>query len=171
MPYLTAAVVLVGLISVVNLMLTLALVRRLRAGEKAPTAPHAGPPVALGPGSRPAGFMTMTTADEPVSSEDLTGLVGFFSAGCDPCHALAPRFAEHARAVGRDGVLAVVGGDDAELVAALAPVARVVVEDFDGPVAMAFKNDWTPALYLIGDDQSVVAAGGRLEDLPLESRA
>ncbi|MFD0690483.1 peroxiredoxin family protein [Actinomadura fibrosa] len=172
MPYLTAAVVLIGLVSVLNLLLTLALVRRLRAVDGAPARSHgAGPPVVLGPGARPADFMTMTTADEPVSGADLTGLVGFFSAGCDPCHALAPGFAEHARKAGRENVLAVVGGDDPALVAMLAPDARVVVEDFDGPVSTAFQNTWTPALYLIGEDRTVVATGGRLEDLPLATRA
>ena len=170
MPYLIAAVVFLGLLCALNLVLTLGLIRRAGPRGHAPEV-HPGPPVALGPGARPAGFMSVTTDDLPVSGETLTGLVGFFSAGCDPCHALAPGFAAHARAAGRDHVLAVVAGDDPELVAMLAPAARVIVEDYEGPVASAFQNTWTPALYLIDDDHTILATGGRLEDLPLRARA
>ncbi|MFI0452098.1 TlpA disulfide reductase family protein [Actinomadura sp. 6N118] len=171
MAYLTAAVVLVGVLCVLNLTLTLAVIRRLREqGEGRSLSPSL--PVALKPGSRPAAFTATTTAGEQVSAASLTGLVGFFSAGCEPCHALLPHFAERAEKMGRDNVLAVIGGDgDEELVAALTPVARVVVEDHDGPVAGAFRNSWSPAVFLIGPDHTVVAAGGRMEDLPLGSAA
>ncbi|MFG2000327.1 TlpA family protein disulfide reductase [Spirillospora sp. NPDC048911] len=168
MAYLTAAVVLVGVLCVLNLTLTLAVIRRLREQGHG-HAVSATPPVALKPGSRPAAFTATTTAGEQVSAADLTGLVGFFSAGCEPCHAMLPHFAERAGAMGRADVLAVIGGNDEELAAALAPVARVVVEDHDGPVAGAFQNSWTPAVYLLGPDHAVVATGGRLEDLPLGS--
>uniref|UniRef100_UPI0010414060 TlpA family protein disulfide reductase n=1 Tax=Actinomadura roseirufa TaxID=2094049 RepID=UPI0010414060 len=166
MPFLIAAVVLLGLLAVLNLLLTLALIRRLKSDEAASGhgghGGDTGPPVLLKPGSRPADVMALTTADEPVSTETLSGVVGFFSANCEPCHDLAPRLAEHARAVGREKVLAVVAGDDPGLVALLAGSVRVVVEDFQGPVSTAFKNEWTPALYLLADDQRVVATGGRL---------
>lgn len=106
-----------------------------------------------------------------MSHDSIAGLVGFFSAGCEPCHKLLPQFVAHARALGRQNVLAVVAGDEAEMVAALTPVARVIEEDFDGPVGGAFRNTWTPAVYLLGSDHRVVAAGGRLEDLPVASPA
>ncbi|MFC7387623.1 TlpA family protein disulfide reductase [Sphaerisporangium rhizosphaerae] len=170
MPYLTAAVVLIGVLCVLNLILTLGLVRQMRRTGGGGVQ-HAGPPLVLGPGSPIGAFAAVTIDGEPVSHDTVTGLVGFFSAGCEPCHKLLPRFTEHARALGRENVLAVVGGDDAQAVEALAPVARVIVEDFDGPVAGAFQNTWTPALYLLGSDHHVVAAGGRLEDLPLASTA
>ncbi|MCO6007795.1 TlpA family protein disulfide reductase [Actinoallomurus purpureus] len=167
MPYLAAAVVLIGLLCVLNLILTLGLIRRLR-GHGAAQPQHAGPPTVLKPGSRIGDFATTTTEGEPVSHEDLIGLVGFFSAGCEPCHDLAPRFARLATGLPR---LAVVTGDDPELVTVLSPAARVVVEDYDGVVSCAFQNTWTPALYLIDAEQRVVATGGRLEDLPVESPA
>ncbi|MBB6344025.1 hypothetical protein AB0C18_42615 [Nonomuraea muscovyensis] len=165
MPYLTAAVVLVALLSGFNLLLTLGLIRRLRQVEGAAGAGHSGPPLALRPGSSTGEFTAVTLDGETVSHESVTGLVGFFSAGCEPCHKLLPRFAEHARVLGRESALAVVAGDDPQAVEALAPVARVVVEDYDGPVAGAFQNTWTPAVYLLGDDRRVVAAGGRMEDV------
>ncbi|GAA1556427.1 TlpA family protein [Actinomadura kijaniata] len=174
MPYLTAAVVLVGLLGVFNLLLTLRLARTMRErgdghGDHGHGGMNAGPPVALGPGKSPAAFTAVTTAGESVSDTDLVGVVAFFSAGCDPCHKLAPSVAEHARSADRASVLAVVSGEDDALVDALAPFTRVVVEDFDGPVSTAFRNDWTPALYLLGPDHRIVATGGRLHDLPLET--
>jgi AhpC/TSA family len=170
MPYLVAAVVLIGLLCVLNLLLTVGLIRRLRA-QGVEQGPYGGPPTVLRPGSEIGEFTTTTTDGEPVSHEDLSGLVGFFSAGCEPCHELAPRFARHAAAAPRQDVLAVVTGDDPELVAILAPAARVVTEDDGGAVTGAFQNAWTPALYLIDAEHRVVATGGRLEDLPVESRA
>lgn len=169
MPYLVAAVVLVGVIAVLDLLLTVALARRLKEPDAARSG-HSGPPVALGPGSRPAAFAASTTDGEPVSDGTLPGLVAFFSAGCDPCHAQAPRVAEHARSVGRENVLAVIAGTDPDLVATLQPDVRLVVEDHGGPVSTAFQNEWTPALYLMGDDRTVLATGGRLHDLPLGTR-
>ncbi|MGI5418326.1 TlpA disulfide reductase family protein [Actinomadura luteofluorescens] len=167
MPYLIAAVVLIGLLSALNLVLTLALVRRLRE-QGAAHRGHAGPPMALGPGSQIGDFTATTTEGEPVSPADLPALVAFFSANCAPCHELAPRFAELTTGLPR---LAVVTGDDPELVAVLSPAVRVVVEDHDGAVSSAFQNTWTPALYIVDGGHRVVAAGGRLEDLPIESPA
>ncbi|SNR41428.1 peroxiredoxin family protein [Actinomadura mexicana] len=167
MPYLTAAVVLIGLLSALNLVLTLALIRRLR-GHGAADPGHAGPPMALRPGSQVGDFTATTTEGEPVSQTNLPGLVAFFSANCDPCHELAPRFAALTTGLPR---LAVVTGDDPELVAVLSPSVRVVVEDHDGAVSSAFQNTWTPALYIVDGGRRVVAAGGRLEDLPIESPA
>ncbi|GAA4624119.1 TlpA family protein [Actinoallomurus vinaceus] len=167
MAYLAAAVVLLGILCLLNLLLTIGILRRLRA-DAAGTGHHPGPLFELGPGSAPGEFDAVTTAGEPVSHDTLTGVVGFFSAGCEACHTLLPRFVEQARELGRDNVLAVVGGDDQETVDALTPVARVVTAELDGgPVARAFQNTWTPALYLIGDDHRVVAAGSRMEELPV----
>jgi hypothetical protein len=170
MPYLVVAVVLVALLGLVNLVLTLALIRRLRAQDTF-RPEHAGPPTTLGPGAEIGDFTTTTVDGEPVTPADLTGLVGFFSAGCKPCHDLLPSFVEHAKGRAREQVLAVVTGDDRDTVEALAPVARVVAEDYDGTVTTAFQNAWTPALYVIDADHRVVATGGRLEHLPAESLA
>ncbi|GAA3709227.1 TlpA family protein [Nonomuraea antimicrobica] len=166
MPYLVAAVVLLGVLCLLNLLLTIGILRRMRT-QADQAGWHPGPVFALGPGSAVGEFAVVTTTGEPVSHDSLTGLVGFFSAGCEACHDLLPRFVEHVRESGRKDVLAVVGGDDAELVQALTPVARVVVAGLDGgPVARALQNTWTPALYLVGDDHRVVATGSKIEELP-----
>jgi hypothetical protein len=166
MPYLAAAVVLLGVLCLLNLLLTVGILRRMRA-QTGQADWHPGQLFALGPGSPVGEFAAVTTAGEPVAHDTLTGTVGFFSTGCEACHDLLPRFVEHARESGREDVLAVVGGDDAELIQALTPVARVVVADLDGgPVARAFQNTWTPALYLVGDDHRIAATGARIEELP-----
>ncbi|WP_433186624.1 peroxiredoxin family protein [Actinoallomurus sp. CA-150999] len=170
MVYLAAAVVLLGVLCLLNLLLTIGILRRLRAD--AAQGHNPGLPFDLGPGSAPGEFTEVTTAGEPVSHDTLSGVVGFFSAGCEACHTLLPSFVEHARELGRDNVLAVVGGDDQETVDALTPVARVVTAELDGgPVARAFKNTWTPALYLVGDDHRIVATGARMEELPVRHLA
>jgi hypothetical protein len=167
MPYLVAAVVLLSVVCLLNLLLTLGILRRMRA-QAASGGQHAGPPYSLGPGSSIGEFTAVTTDGERVSDDTLTGLVGFFSAGCEACHELLPRFVEYARTAGQENVLAVCGGDDEVAVRALAPVARVVIAELDGgPVAKAFQNVWTPVLYLVGDDHRVIAAGARMEELPL----
>jgi hypothetical protein len=164
MAYLAAAVVLLGLLCLVNLLFTLGIVRRMR--EPAPDW-HTAPPFLLGPGSGIGEFAAVTTAGEPVSHETVAGMVGFFSIGCEACHELLPAFRERAAQLDRERVLAVVGGDDEDMVRSLEPVARVIVADpAGGPVAQAFKNTWTPALYLVGDDHRVAAAGTRMDELP-----
>lgn len=162
MGYLVAAVVLLGVLCLLNLLLTVGILRRMRTSAEW----QPGPLFRLGPGSAIGAFSAVTTADEPVSDDTVTGIVGFFTAGCGDCHELLPRFVERAGEMGREKVLAVVGGDDEDAVRALGRVARVVVADLDGgPVAQAFQNTWTPSLYLVGDDHRVVAVGTQIEEL------
>ncbi len=169
MPYLAAAVVLVRVVCLLNLMLTFGIIRRMRAAANE-SVRHTRLSVERGPGSSIGEFTVETADGETVSHGNLTGLVGFFSARCEPCRDLLPGFAEYASKLPREQVLAVIGGEDEEAVAMLTPVARVIVADLaGGPVAAAFRNTVTPALYLIGDDHRVVAAGGRIEDLPVRA--
>jgi hypothetical protein len=162
MPYLEAAVVLLGVLCIVNLLFTLGILRRLRTQTTWAPAPM----FALSPGSTIGKFSATTTMGEPVSRDNQTGLVGFFSAGCAACHEVLPHFTERAAQMPHSSVLAVVGGDDEETVRALTPVARVVVAGLDGgPVARAFQNTCTPALYLLDDNHRVICAGARVEEL------
>jgi hypothetical protein len=167
MRYLDAAVILLGVLCLVNLLVMVGILRRMRAAADW----HPGPLFTLGPGSAVGEFSVITTTDEPVSNDTLAGMVGFFSAGCEACHELLPAFLERAREMEREKVLAVAGAGDEETVRALAPVARVVVAGLDGgPLARAFQNTWTPALYMVGDDHRVVAVGTRMEELPAGTR-
>lgn len=165
MPLVIAALVLLGLLCLLNLLLTVGILRRMRAGTATSTQP-ADLPFELGPGGSIGTFAVATTAGEELTADTLAGTVAFFSADCDACHDMLPGFIAHAASRGRDNVTAVVGGANAQTIAALEPVARVIAADPDGgSVARAFRNVWTPALYVVAD-RTVVATAGRVDELP-----
>ncbi|TMR99632.1 TlpA family protein disulfide reductase [Nonomuraea basaltis] len=163
MPYLVAAVVLVGLLCMVNLLLTVGVIRRLRKQAGQPALSHPMMAEGLSPGERIPEFAVTTTDGEPISEELLGGpaLVGFFSPGCAPCEELLPRFVERARGTS-DAVLAVVvadsGEESATYVERLAQVARVVSEQPQGPVQTAFKVAGYPTVLVIDTDGTVVSS-------------
>lgn len=170
---LVVAVCLLALFSLVHLMVTIAVVRRLREHaillSRRPTGDPGGPIAAAG--TAVGGFSTTGTAGEQVSDDDLTGrtLVGFFSPGCAPCREIMPRFVGSAREIGgeRDHVLAVVVGEPveaAEYAETLALVGRVVVEPPDGPVTTAFGVTGYPAVALVADG-TILASGISMDDL------
>ena len=117
MPVLVAAVVVLGLVSLVNLLLTLGVVRRLRE-HTSQLANIPGPTGATGPaiGSTVAAFATRTLDGEPITRDGLADqtLVAFFSPGCAPCEELRPAFVRHAATLpgGRERVLAVLTAPD-----------------------------------------------------------
>ncbi|TDD21523.1 TlpA family protein disulfide reductase [Nonomuraea diastatica] len=160
MPYLVAAVVLVGLLSMVNLLLTVGVIRRLRQQAVRQDFDEPMTRGGLAPGERIPEFAATTTKGEPISGELLGGpaMVGFFSAGCRPCKDLLPLFVERARQT-PDAVLAVVtaGSDEdpAPYVEQLAQVASVVSEEPQGPVQSAFKVAGYPTVFLIDADGTV----------------
>jgi AhpC/TSA family protein len=181
--FLVAAVVLVGLLCLLDLLLTVGVIQRLRQHTELLNKLQAGaaggpaPEVMLPAGSEVGEFAATTTDGDPVSRELLAGrtLVGFFSPGCQPCKEKLPGFVAAAPGVagGRQQVLAVVVGgqeEDAEVTARLTPVARVVVEPPDGPVAGAFGATGFPAFALL-DAHRVVASGWELEALPVPTKA
>ena len=159
MPFVIAAVVIVGVLCVVDLLLTYGVIRRLRE--------HTGRLAALGTegfaslmavkGSTVREFSATDRTSTGVSRATFTEqtLVGFFTPGCGPCEALLPRFvgaAERWRELSRP-VLAVVAparGEDT-YVERLAPVARVVVGEDASVVAAAFEVRAYPVVCLVGD--------------------
>ncbi|WP_432989682.1 TlpA disulfide reductase family protein [Dactylosporangium sp. CA-233914] len=178
MPYLTAAVVLIGALTLLDLVLTLGVLRRLR-DQAAGAAPSPAPTLSIGVGERPGGFLAASTRGEPVEPEALPGvLVGFFSPDCTPCRERVPQFTAYAEQLqaGRDAVLAVVidggAGDEdgsagaAGMVAALDGVARVIVEAPHGPVARAFGVTAYPMLCLLDGAGAVAVAGSDLSAFP-----
>lgn len=168
MAYLAGGVVIVGVLTVLNLLLTFGVIRRLREHTELLSARStAGPSdLLLGVGESPESFTAVTTNDEQISPETLVGeqLVGFFTSGCEPCKDKAPLFAERAAARGRSRTLAVVIGDPdevGEFVTLFEPVARVVVESSmdAGSVAGAFKVKGFPAICVLNGDGEVTASG------------
>lgn len=158
MTYLVFAVVLVGVLGLLNLLLTFGVIRRLRELQQPATAGYRHPtggPNELGPmapeGTSVGEFDVLTTEGENVSRTGLVGMdtvVGFFSPTCPPCREMLPQFVDAMRSTSRSRVLAiVVVGDEGDggMVAALSPVARVVVEQQNGDVSRAFQVSGYPA--------------------------
>ncbi|RJL22047.1 TlpA family protein disulfide reductase [Bailinhaonella thermotolerans] len=185
MPYLVAAVVLIGAICLLDLVLTIGVIRRLKAQDQTLRSHEARldslamgepPPMErLAPGAAVGEFTATTTDGETLTRDSLGDLVAFVSPECGACRTLVSELAAlpPGRTGGRERVLAVVvaaePGEASEYVTKLTPVARVVVEDYDGAVGKAFQNTWMPSLYLLAGDHTVAASGGSLGDVPLEA--
>jgi thiol-disulfide isomerase/thioredoxin len=169
MVYLSAAIVLVGVLGVANLALTLALVRRLRSEASVSGGASESPvaPELLAPGTRAPDFSAIATSGAECSRGTLLGrtsLVGIFSGTCAPCRDHMPGFVALARQLphGPDGVVAVVRGDElaaADLLAALDGAATVIVEPEGGPVGEAFSVETYPSMYVL-DESGVIASAG-----------
>lgn len=164
-----AGVVLVGVLVMLDLVLSFGLIRRLREHaarmeqlETTSGLRRASADIIVGVGSRPAPFSATTIEGEEVSDDWFAGpaLVGFFAPGCGPCKEWLPRFVAAAESLSRDSVrvLAVLSTgdvDSAEEVATLREAAHVVVEEGTGPVHQAFSVHGWPAMCRLGDDGTV----------------
>jgi hypothetical protein len=163
----------VVVITLLNLVLLLGVVRRLREHETrlATLREGAGGPPELiaAVGSRVGSFSARSVAGTLVDNATLPtpALVGFFSPGCDACHERLPDFRQAAGDhPGR--ALAVViedGLDPASLVADLDGSATVVLEPPGGPLMEAFGVQGFPVFALVGSDGTIQARG---YDLPLQ---
>ncbi|MER6308679.1 hypothetical protein [Streptomyces sp. NPDC001657] len=179
MPYLVAAVVLIGALCLLDLLLTVGLVRRLRAQQAPrPSADgfaHAG---MLPPGGIVGAFDTRTVDGRPLHRRDLgTGtVVVFLSPGCPPCHQLVPRVAAALGAAPANEAVAVVAGgmegdpDTEQLLKELGPVARVVLEPGTGPMTEAFAARAFPVMCrvrAVGDELVVEDVGEHVLPTPV----
>jgi hypothetical protein len=167
MSYLAAAVTVVGLLCLVDLLLTFGVIRRLREHSAALAGQSGGS--ALEPmlevGETVGDFVTTTVDGEPIlrAFVEQETIVGFLSPGCPPCRRRLPQFVEAVRTAGRDRVLAVLTDtteeEAAEMTAALSPVARVVVEADDGALTKAFGVTAFPAFCRIDAEHTVTVVG------------
>lgn len=175
MAVLTAAVILVGALCLVDLLLTFGVIRRLReccgaAVSGAAGAPGVGQlPVA---GQRVDEFAVTTVDGAPVSPDTLTPgtVVVFVAPACKDCRAQLPDLIRWSETQDRQGVLVVIDArtpdriDD--LVDRLNPVARVIVEGLDAPVMTAFGVNTFPAACVITDG-IVLASSPDFSRLPV----
>lgn len=176
MPFLTAAVILVGALCVLDLLLTFGVIRRLREQNETLRTMReqqagAEPDIALPAGSTVGEFAATATSGEQLSNAYFDGreaLVGFFSPGCEPCKERMPQFIEYAtRFEGRVIAIAADGfGETADLVVRLGEVAEVVVEPEGGSLHKAFGATGYPALCLVAGDGTVLASGWEMSALP-----
>jgi len=180
MAIVVAALVLVGLLGIVNLIFSFGVIRRLREhttlidGLSHGGAGGAGQAVMNAAGTTVGDFAVSTVDGERVTNDELSDptLVGFFSPSCAPCRERMPQSVERAHQYARDHVLAVVVApdDDADaptLVAELTGVARVVRESDSGPISTAFGVHGFPALGLVGPQGELLASGFELSALPV----
>ncbi|ONI76589.1 hypothetical protein BWI15_04630 [Kribbella sp. ALI-6-A] len=182
--FLTALVVVVGIVGVLNLLLLFGVIRRLKEHDQAiakiPYSAMQSPPAESmrAPGSEVDEFTAVSTDSVPVTKESLTAetLVGFFSVSCAPCIESAPKFAAHAAGVpgGKDSVLAIViadGDDDAsEIVGVLGGSARIVVEGYEGPIATAFGVTAFPTYGVVAGG-TITASAIEFATLPVPTPA
>ena len=156
MPILVAAVALVALLGLVNLLLLTAVVRRL--------AQHTTQLAGLRPGGAGPGDPGLQLLPDGTPVPAFTGggaglaLIAFLSTGCDACQEQLPKLLSYLAAHGieREAALVVVVGAATDpaagrLTAALEPAARVLREPLDGPVAGAFGVRMYPTFYLVTD--------------------
>ncbi|WP_037810088.1 TlpA family protein disulfide reductase [Streptomyces sp. NRRL S-1448] len=178
MPYLIAAVVLIGALCLLDLLLTVGLVKRLRAQQAPrPSANGFAHDGMLPPGGIVGAFETRTIDGRSLHRRDLgTGtVVVFLSPGCPPCHRLLPRVAAALGATPAIEAVAVVTGgmdgdpDTEQLLKELGPVARVVHEPGTGPVTEAFAARAFPIMCrvrAVGDELVVEDVGEHVLPTP-----
>lgn len=158
MPYIIAAVSLLATLCVLNLLLTIGVIRRLR--EITTAAPP--PDLTLGVGATIGDFRTTTTNGERITEESwgTRFVVAFLSPDCTPCRERLPDFLAHASTSPLPSLAVVLGEarEAAEMVAALERVCPVVVERYDGPISSAFRVRGTPA-FVVVEGKKVVALG------------
>lgn len=172
MPILIAAVAVVGVLCVLDLVLTFGVIRRLREHTSMLTGGAAPPAVGLAEGESPGAFEAVTVRGEAVSS-GTAGLrmVAFFSSGCPACPGQVAPFMEYLgrHHISPDSVLAVVATDNgtpAPYLDRLAKVARTCVEPPDGDIARAFRLSGFPAFCLLDADGAVAVSGLEPAELP-----
>ena len=183
MAYLTTAVAIVGVLCLLDLVLTYGVIRRLREhARQLASAPPARRPAQARPLPEPGTvigrFATTSATGEPLTSDlfDDETLVGFFSPDCGPCKKLLPDFLIRAAQGpgGRSRALAVVVGDPeaaTPLVAALEPVAQVVIEaGTGGMVSAAFDVTSYPSVFTVDGNRTVTASGRAMAALRRPAR-
>lgn len=175
MTLLTVAVVLVGVLGLLNLVLKLGVVRRLRdhAARLSTLSSFATDEVALAkPGDHVTPFTASTVDGSVVSHTDLEEptLVAFFSPDCPACAEQLAPFADYARAFpgGPDRTLIVVTSESggARYHRELAGLGRRVAEaELTGPVQRALRINGYPAFAVVVDGE-VLQSTHAVAELP-----
>ncbi|MEV3984419.1 hypothetical protein [Nonomuraea sp. NPDC049758] len=176
MSYAIAVPALAGVLFLMNLVLALAVLRRLR--RHTARIDHlyevvAGAPDLDGPAAGDlVGDFSATDLDAaPVTRDSLPegGVVAFLSPDCEGCRAELAELTAWAAGQDRSRVLAVVdarAGDPARMVAALSAVARVVVERDHAHVAEAFGARTVPTVFRVAAGGTVLSRVRSVTRLP-----
>jgi hypothetical protein len=161
MTVLVAAVVLVGALAVLNLLLTLAVVRRLKDAESRRTPqPDSGPPV----GTAIPEF-DADTLDGDRITHDLMGtgrqVFAFYSTTCSACVLSVPHLVDYIRHhdLPPECVVVFVNGaaeHAGPFTGPLTGLASIVVESVQGSVTSAFSVNAYPTI-VISEDGTMVS--------------
>lgn len=173
MAILVAAVALVGLLCLADLLLTFGVIRRLREHTEKLESLRGldGPASGLPNGATPEPFTALTVSGERLEGPAGLRVIAFFAAGCSACPERVPAFLDYLRVnqVARDAVLAVIVNPQPEPVSyqeSLAEVAPVCVEGHDGPINTAFSVRAFPSFCVLDGAGSVVFFSHDLAALP-----
>ncbi len=170
-----AALIVVGLLCLLDLLVTFGVIRRLRQHAELlrdHQMPADHPVIGLATGQAPEPFTTVTADGSAVVGPAGLRLVGFFSAGCSACPERVAPFAAYLRTshIAREEALAVllVAEDMAPpaYLGTLAAVAQVSVQPLDSEVARAFAVSGYPAFCLLDGDGAVLTSGYDPATLP-----
>ncbi|MDO3703161.1 TlpA disulfide reductase family protein [Micromonospora sp. C28SCA-DRY-2] len=182
MPIVVAALVVLAVLALLNLLLTFGVIRKLR--EHTQELARARPPVTLSVGAQVPDFTAPTTGGDVVSVASLRaagGLVAFLAPDCSGCQEQLPSVRSTlAEALATPMAVLVVltrlspapERDDrerAELVAALGlrgTRVAVVHEPLDGALQSAFQVAAFPAFYLVDTDGRVAGVSNNASQLP-----
>ncbi|MDF8263945.1 TlpA family protein disulfide reductase [Luteipulveratus flavus] len=176
MSLLTGAVVLLAMACVANLLLLVAVLRRLREHQERLDAVR---PIGdtdeteLAPGQQIGGFTATTTSGDEVDQQSAvagTTYVGFFSPTCPPCHEQLPLFLERLPQDARTLAVVLDDGDSpqerAEMVTRLKARTPVVIARPGDEIVQAFGVSAYPAMFVLDGDGVVQAGGHTVASLP-----
>jgi thiol-disulfide isomerase/thioredoxin len=161
---LTVAVVFLGLLCLLNLVLTIGLISQLRTQREKLALVNGQRTAVISPGSAIGEFSARSMDGARLRRESLRGggLVGFFSLNCPRCEDEVPKFAAYARSLpgGAEQAIAVVVGDDPRFadtaerfVSTLSPAVTVVREpDTRTPICEAFQVRAFPTMVRLAAD-------------------
>jgi hypothetical protein len=173
-PIVIAAVAVVGVLCVLDLLLTFGVIRRLKEHTAMLTersASLAPPVIGLAEGEKPAAFSAATTDGQPVDDSTPLRLVAFLSTACSICPERVPPLLKYLadHRIDRTAALAVIVGHDDKQVSymdSLAASAQICLEPDEGELSRAFRVAGYPAFCLLGADGTVLASGYDPQTLP-----
>jgi thiol-disulfide isomerase/thioredoxin len=175
MAILAAAVILLAALVILDLVLSGAVIRRMRVYESV----HNAPPDrgGLPDGSAVPEFSASTADGDTFAAADLVGartLLAFFATSCRHCVAAAPALADRAAQLGAEGVGVVpvltldevgeIEGAAEDMRAVLAKAGTLITEPRPGPVVTAFRVKATPSYVLVGSDGRVLTSGYSVDE-------
>lgn len=175
MPLLAGWMILLSAFTLLNLLFTLGVIRRLREHTKllsrSSGAGEVG--VIVAAGERVSDFSAATADGSPVSRTSFAAptLVGFFSPRCKACVERLPRFVSMAGGMPSrtaQVMAVVVGGDEDDVTrlrGELEAVATVLTDGDRGEIVRAFDVSGYPAFAVVDADGLVLSSGHDLDQI------